>query len=157
MTALGKEMSRFYNLVIILVGVLLSAPMWAQEAGVEYAWVEKRDRNGIVIETSKYPGSPYKAVRGEMVVNASIAQLVALVSDLPRCPDWADLCKTSRLVRAISDNEQIVHIHNNIPFPVKDRDVVAVMRWSQDQRYRACQYVEPRGGGGAEFSLGGEK
>ena len=123
--------SKFAVISLILSTLAFHGGAHAQLEGVEYEWVEKRDRDGIRVFTSSVPDSPFKAVRGEMVVKASVAQLVALVNDLPRCPDWADLCEKSELLERISEQERIVHIHNNIPFPVKDRDVVARMRWLQ--------------------------
>ncbi len=119
------------NFVLISL-FLFTTLVVAAPVSTEYDWVEKRDRDGILIYTSKVSGSKFKAVRGEMIVTGEVAQLVALVSDLPRCADWADLCKTSTALKVISPTEQIVHIHNNIPFPVKDRDVVAQMIWSRD-------------------------
>ena len=106
----------------------------AQVAGVEYNWEEQRDRKGIKIFTSAVEQSPFRAVRGEMQVTGSIAALVALVEDLPNCEAWADLCKSSRSVEKMPDlpNEQYVHIYNDIPFPVKDRDVVAHLVWEKD-------------------------
>jgi ribosome-associated toxin RatA of RatAB toxin-antitoxin module len=126
-------MSKAISVGVLLISLMLSWSCHAQLQGVDYEWVEKRDRDGIQIFTSSVPDSPYKAVRGEMVVNAKVAQLVALVNDLPRCPEWADLCEKSRHLEQISDQERIVHIHNNIPFPIKDRDVVARMRWSKSE------------------------
>lgn len=120
-------------LLSVAQGLFLAHESIAQQANVDYQWEEKRDRDGIRIFTSKVSGSPFKAVRGEMVVKASVAQLVALVNDLSHCHEWADLCKTSKALEVISSSEQIVHIHNNIPFPVKDRDVVAHMMWVTDR------------------------
>lgn len=118
--------------VFVLVSLFSCFSGHAQIDGVSYEWEEKKDKDGIKIYTSKVPDSPHKAVRGEMPMTGTVAELVALVNDLPRCPDWADLCKHSVAIEEVSGTEQVVHIHNDIPFPVKDRDVVARMRWSRN-------------------------
>lgn len=106
----------------------------AQVAGVEYNWEEQRDRKGIKIFTSTVAGSQFRAVRGEMKIAGSVSALVGLVNDLPNCQVWADLCKSSKFVEQMPElpNEQYVHIYNDIPFPVKDRDVVAHLVWEKN-------------------------
>ena len=131
------------KLLLTSLGFLIlgsSLPICAQLDGVDYEWEQKRDRDGIQVYTSVVPDSPYKAVRGVMTIKGDAAALVALVNDLPRCPDWADLCKESVSLERLSDTEQIVHIHNDIPFPVSDRDVVARMKWSRSEEGRITMH-----------------
>lgn len=118
--------------ITLLLTLFVSGQLLAQVEGVKYNWEQKRDRERIQVYTSKVPGSPYKAVRGEMVIEGSVAELVALINDLPRCSEWADLCKFSRALKVISSDELVVHIYNNVPFPIKDRDVVAHVLWKID-------------------------
>ena len=48
------------------------------------------------------------------------------------CSDWADRCAESYLVEQLSETESLVYTHNDLPFPVKDRDVLAHVIWKQD-------------------------
>lgn len=105
----------------------------AQVDGVEYNWEVKRDKDNIKIFTSEVFGSPYRAVRGEMIIKGTVPALVALIDDLPNCPNWADLCKESRLVKSISESEKFIYVYNDTPFPVKDRDIVVHVFWSKEQ------------------------
>jgi hypothetical protein len=61
-----------------------------------------------------------------------LSSLVALIEDAPACTDWADSCAESYLVERISESGSLVYTHNDMPFPVKDRDVVAQVKWTQD-------------------------
>ncbi len=117
----------------LLMLVILVSPLYAaaQMDGVEYDWQEKKNKQGIVIFTSSVKDSSFKAVRGEMTVNASIASLVALVEDMPACADWAALCKESRVEERVSATESYVYVYNDVPFPVSDRDVYAHVVWSK--------------------------
>ncbi len=119
----------------ILLGLLASVAfdVQSQLEGVEYEWEDKRNKNGILIQTSSVDNSPFRAVRGEMAVQASVSSLVALVEDLPACPKWADLCKEAYLVNRVSSSESYAYIYNDVPFPVSDRDVHSHVIWSVDE------------------------
>lgn len=116
-------------LFCLCLNPFLSFNALAQETGVEYNWEEKRNRDGIVIYTSKVEGSPFKAVRGVMTVTGKVESLVALVEDLPACPDWAAMCKEARLISRDSPTRTHIYVYNDIPFPVSDRDVYALTEW----------------------------
>lgn len=112
-----------------VVGVKLAS---AQLPDVDYQWVEKKNQNGIRIFTSVVPGSKFKAVRGEMKTQASVASLVALVQDLSACPKWVELCRESRLLERLTPHRSRVHVINDLPFPVRDREVLVHMEWHKD-------------------------
>lgn len=93
----------------------------------------RRDRDGIQVYTRSVEGSPHKAVRTVTVLDGvSLASLVALIEDADACPDWADRCAESYLHERFSETESLVYTHNDMPFPVKDRDVLARVRWVQN-------------------------
>lgn len=114
-----------------LIIMLLPFTAFAQLEGVSYDWKEKRNKKGIMIATSSVEGSPFKAVRGEMIVKGSVSALVALVEDLAACPKWAAMCKEGRVEKRISGSESYAYIYNDIPFPVKDRDVYTHVVWTR--------------------------
>ena len=58
--------------------------------------------------------------------------MVALIEDFEACPDWADRCAESYLVERISDNQALVYTNNDMPFPIRDRDVLSHIVWQQD-------------------------
>lgn len=105
---------------------------FAQVDGVAYEWELKRDKSDIKIYTSPVEGSGFKAVRAEMLIPASLSSLVALVSDSEGCPKWADLCKEEKVIEQVSPTESYRYTYNDIPFPVKDRDVLAHVIWTYD-------------------------
>ena len=134
--------------LIALTALLFPTIAAAQLDGVVYGWEEQRDKKGIVIETSSVAGSPFKAVRGEMSVKASVSSLVALVQDLESCPDWAALCKEARVEKTVSDTETYAYIYNDIPFPVSDRDVYAHVIWVQDPESKKVSMTSTATAGG---------
>jgi len=121
------------QLVLVIVTIMFFPLVTqAQLEGVSYDWKEKKNKKGIIISTSSVPGSPYKAVRGEMTVKASVASLFALVEDTTACTEWAAMCKEARVEERISETESYVYIYNDIPFPVTDRDVYTHVVWTHD-------------------------
>jgi len=96
-------------------------------------WELQRDRDGIQIYTRAVEGSPYDAVRSVTVLDdVRLSALVALVEDTDACPEWADRCAESYVFKRLAPNESLIYTHNDLPFPVKDRDVLAHVIWTQD-------------------------
>lgn len=121
----------------ILILMVLPLPLFAAEVA---EWELKRDRDGIQVYTGEVAGSPYDAVRSEALIEGvTLSSLVALVNDAEACADWADRCAESYVVEQLSDTEAYVYTHNDMPFPVRDRDVVVRMQWSQDPQSLAVR------------------
>lgn len=96
-------------------------------------WELKRDREGIQVYTRRVEGSPHAAVRSVTVIDGvRVSSMIALLEDAEACPNWADRCAESRVHRRLAPNESLIYTLNDMPFPVKDRDVLAHVIWSQD-------------------------
>ncbi|MFQ3247500.1 MAG: hypothetical protein ACI9SP_004157 [Arenicella sp.] len=121
-----------FTVLVVIATFILPTLASAQVDGVSYSWEEKKNKEGVVIQTSPVANSNFRAVRGEMLVKASVSSLVALVEDMKNCPNWADLCKEARVEKRISETESYAYIYNDIPFPVTDRDVYAHVVWTHD-------------------------
>lgn len=114
--------------VLLLMFACLSQLVSAQEE-----WELRKDDEGIQVYTRDVEGSPYDAVKATTVVeNVRLSAMVALVEDTDACADWVDRCAESYLHQRISETEAQVYTHTNLPFPVKDRDMLATMKWTQD-------------------------
>lgn len=138
--------------LFLVAAVLAPSFAFAQLEGVSYQWEEKRNKSGIVIQTSEVAGSDFRAVRGEMTVKSSVSSLVALVEDLAVCPSWADLCKEARVEKRVSETESYAYIYNNIPFPVSDRDVYVHVVWSQEPETKRVSMTSTAAEGGTAKS-----
>ncbi|MCG8432457.1 MAG: START domain-containing protein, partial [Gammaproteobacteria bacterium] len=117
----------------LLVSVLSLFPLLTNAAAEEDGWELKRDREGIQVYTRDVEGSPYDEVRTVTIADdVRLTSFVALIADAEACPDWADRCAESYVVDQVSDTEVYVYTHNDMPFPVRDRDVVSHVIWTQD-------------------------
>jgi hypothetical protein len=116
---------------LLSLAVLVSGISHGQES--ESEWELERDREGIQVFTRPVEGSPYKEVRSvSQIEGVSLTSLVALIEDAEACPRWADKCAESYLVERLSETESLVYTHNDMPFPITDRDVVVRVRWAQN-------------------------
>ena len=104
-----------------------------QTHAAEEQWGLRRDRDSIQVYSRAVQGSAYAQVKTTTLLeNVSLASLVALIEDAEACPTWADKCAESYVFERINETEAYVYTHNDMPFPVKDRDVLAHVEWAQD-------------------------
>ena len=116
---------------LLLLAICWCAVPLAAEPGAD--WKLRRDRDSIQIYTSAVEGSRYDAVLSRSIVqDVRLSALVALLMDFAACPQWVDKCVESYVYKKISDTELLVYTHNNLPFPIKDRDVLSRVLWHQD-------------------------
>ena len=99
------------------------------ELGDDLTWELARDRDDIQVYTASVPDSKHKAVRAVMTIPNNVRELVALVMDTDACPDWAALCKESRVAEMVSPTEAYIYTYNDLPWPVRDRDAVGHVNW----------------------------
>ncbi len=114
--------------ISICAAALLSATLSVAE---DAQWKPSKNKNEIQTYTRKVEGSKYRAVRGETILDIPVAKLVAVINDAPACSEWADMCKTSSVYEQISASETYVYTLNDLPWPVKDRDVIAHLNWQR--------------------------
>jgi hypothetical protein len=113
--------------MLVLAG-LCAGPAIASEND----WELKRDRDDIRVYTRDVAGSKFKAVKATTTVTAPLSAAVALIRDTSACPQVAALCKKSWVHKTVSETELYVYSYNDLPWPVKDRDVLVRALWSQD-------------------------
>lgn len=123
------DAAKLINASVLTLTLFVSGVSYGQES----EWELERDREGIQIFTRSVAGSPYKEVKSLSIIEGvSLTSLVALIEDAEACPQWADKCAESYLIERVSETESLIYTHNDMPFPVKDRDVVASVKWTQD-------------------------
>jgi len=117
-------------LIALCVTQFVRAQQVQNSTGLD--WKLKRDREGIQVYLSRVPDSKFKAIRSVMIVKGEPSSLVALVMDLANCQNWVAMCKEAHIEQKLSANDSYIYTRNNLPFPVRDRDLVAVVKWSHN-------------------------
>lgn len=126
----------FTRLLILLACYLLPLPIAFPADSTlenEFDWKQRRDKDNIQVYTRKEEDSPYDAVMATTVLTGvSLSAMVALILDVEACSQWADRCTESRIHEWISDTDMLIYTYNNLPFPLKDRDILSRIHWAQD-------------------------
>lgn len=124
-------MGRLVNGVMMAILIFATSAV-ASDLNVDDSWQLKRDKQQVKIYTRSVKGSAYKEVMGVTLINTRLSSLVALIRDTKACPEWADLCKESKLHESISATEHYVYTLNDLPWPVANRDVLSHVIWQQN-------------------------
>lgn len=110
-----------------------TAPTTATQAGptagsTRDGWTRVTDEDGIEVTSRPSERSPLPIFRGVAVVEASVLEVLAVVTDAERHREWIFACSGSALVAQTSEVTGIVYNRTATPWPVPDRDVVLESR-----------------------------
>jgi hypothetical protein len=112
---------------ILLAILIYSAPGFAAQ------WELNKDENGIQVYTRSVDGYAYKAVRSVIHLQATkLSSVVSLIRNSKDCPQWSDSCASATIIEWVSELENYVHTITDMPWPVRDRDLVSHVIWRQD-------------------------
>ncbi|MBL4279318.1 START domain-containing protein [Vibrio fluvialis] len=114
-----------------LSALLLLLPMisWAETAQ-PVPWEMAKNQDGITIQTRKHRDGLVE-IRAQMFVNTTYAAFMTLLEDSSNVPNWIDNVDSSRVLKQISDNENIVYTRFAAPWPARDRDMVTYSQFKQ--------------------------
>lgn len=98
--------------------LLLATPAFAEE------WEVIDESDGIVTSRRHVEGSSMLAFRGEADSDLHPSQLLAVLLDPHKGPEWVDMQTVSREVQQISDREVVLYQVYDLSWPISDRDYV---------------------------------
>jgi hypothetical protein len=96
----------------------------AYSVAEEGDWIHITKRDGIDIYSRVSKNTPIKALRGEGIIESNIVQVVSVLRNVPSAKKWVPNLIKREYVKNISDTEAILYDITNLPWPVKDRDMV---------------------------------
>jgi len=106
-------------------------------------WELKAEKEGISIFTRTFPDSRFKGVKVECELEASLSQLVAVILDVNTGAEWVYSTKSSVLLKQVSPSELYYYSEVNIPWPVSNRDFIAMLKVVQDPHTRIVTVYGP--------------
>ena len=119
----------FYNIMIrniaLFVCFMHLLPAMAQED-----WELKKEEDGIKVYTKYMEGSDIKAFRVEAVMEGKLSGFVALLKDVA---SYSELFETNTYAEVIeaTDTSLLYYSRTGVPWPLKDRDGVYRLGFSQ--------------------------
>jgi hypothetical protein len=127
---------------LLAISLLFCDSNLAADASLETEWTIQRSENGIKVYTRPEPSSQFEAVRAVMILeDVRLSSLVALIADTEACSRLESRCVESETIDEIDQTESIVYRYNNMPFPVRDRDMVLRLKWYQQSDSRSVNLV----------------
>jgi hypothetical protein len=93
-------------------------------------WEMAKNQDGITIQTRHHQHGLVE-IRARMLVVTRYAAFMALLEDSQNLPNWIDNVSSSRVLKQLSPNENIVYTRFRAPWPVQDRDMVTYSRFDQ--------------------------
>ncbi|MDG0997541.1 MAG: START domain-containing protein [Gammaproteobacteria bacterium] len=129
----NKVMSSFKaSKYVLAASLFLCGFNLASEASLEAEWTIQRSEDGIDVYTRPESASQFEAVRAVMTLDdVRLSSLVALISDTQACSRLESRCVEAETLDTIDQTESVVYRYNNMPFPVRDRDMVLRLKWYQ--------------------------
>lgn len=116
----------------VLITSILFSLSFLLPAAAQSDWKFATQKDGIRVYSKTVPESKVKALKVECILNASAAQLVALLLDVKAAERWVSHTKSCSLIRKVSDAELYYYSEVSLPWPLENRDFVAHVKVSQD-------------------------
>lgn len=109
-------------LVPFIAGTVLAGT--GSAASADPPWEKFDERDGVAVFRREVAGSPIIALRGEGVVDAPLLRVASVLIDTTRSTEWIDRLDEIKVVRKLSEDEEIHWTHITTPVVLKDRDFV---------------------------------
>jgi len=117
------------KLKLSIIMILCVQSLFSQSA----EWKEAKKKNGITVFTREYKGSDVEEYLGKVELEASLSQIVSLLTDPVACDYIYHSC-LEMTVLSSSNQKSIVYIRTGAPWPVANRDVVTERTINQNPK-----------------------
>lgn len=104
--------------------LFLIAFVSAISAVAQGKWELKKNENGIEVYTRKAAAGNLKELRVTCELDATKAQLINTLLDIPDYNDWVYSNKKSVVLKTLTPQRVIYYTQSHLPWPIKDRDLV---------------------------------
>lgn len=88
-------------------------------------WVVVDRERGITSSRREQPGCGLASFRGQGKVKGNVLQVLSMMLDIKTVPEWAFGVDDAELVKRHDIRTEIIYLYSDIPWPVRDRDMVA--------------------------------
>ncbi len=91
-------------------------------------WELEKDASGIQVYTRKVSVSSIKEYKATTLIKTSLQSLVNKIIDGEHLKDWNYKTTKSSLLEKKSDNEYLVYMYNDLPWPAKNREHISELK-----------------------------
>ena len=114
---------------LLIVLAVLGRLVPVQAAGLD-DWQLQTDKDGIQVYKRTQPGSRFQEVKVDCEMPGTLAQFVALYSDVANYPNVIRNTNRAYVVRAVSETEFFYYLECQLPAPVANRDLVMRLQFA---------------------------
>jgi START domain len=111
-----------------LILILVSSASAIGQADCEL----RKNMDSIKVYTCKAGQSKFKAVRATFTVLATYSEMVGMLLDIEKYPQWQYKTSSTKVLKQVSSSELIYYAEVEAPWPVSNRDVIIQMKVTQD-------------------------
>lgn len=120
------------TLLFLLLSSLSSLAYSSTPAIDTLTWTLKKDTDNIQVFSAKVPDSAHRAILSVSTLDANIDTLVSVLRAPEKCSEWVHRCYKSYLYEQKNPQEDLVYTANKMPFPTKNRDILAHIIWETE-------------------------
>jgi hypothetical protein len=132
-------------LVVVLTPLLVAYGAAAQGQAASPEWKLSTSKDGVELYLRATPGSEYPRMRATGTVCASMELLTDHLQDAARFHEWIPDTVRAAMLAEPSAHERIFYLVTDMPWPLRDRDMV----------YRLVRSVDPEASGGITIGMDG--
>ncbi|MBP6739442.1 MAG: START domain-containing protein [Leptospiraceae bacterium] len=124
-----KLAAKFGYVLVVIFTITFFSPVFAQAT----EWSQSKNKKGVQVFIRPFTGSNIDEFLGRTEVDASIAQIVSILSDPASCQTMYLDCRELKVLSG-TDKKNIVYVRNGAPWPVNDRDVIFDRTFEQNDK-----------------------
>ena len=109
----------FTFLMFLSIGMQIIASEGAE-------WELAKEKDGLKVFTRKSTKSTMKDAKAVLNIDASTTEIVSVIRDYGNYNKWMDRCEKVEIIKRISNDQCYLHYYTEAPWPVSDRDNVAL-------------------------------
>ncbi|GHB70286.1 hypothetical protein GCM10008107_19550 [Psychrosphaera saromensis] len=118
---LGERICKGWCKLTWLVICSLSCVTYANTAT---NWHLEKQKDHIYIYSQDKAGSDFLQIKVEVTLAANLADVVSVFGDGSECLKWQSRCLSSKVVKKVNENENLVYTSIDMPWPLTSRDFI---------------------------------
>lgn len=127
---MNSVFSRLWWACLLLVVFAVLGPLFPVRAAGLDNWKLQTSKDGIQVYMRVQPGSRFQEVKVDCEMPGTLAQLVALYSDVANYQNVIRNTRTAYVLRRVSETEFFYYLESQLPALVSNRDLVMRLQFA---------------------------
>ena len=115
---------------LLVVALAVLGPLFPLQAACLNDWQLQTNKDDIQVYTRPQPDSRFQEVKVDCEMPGTLAQFVALYSDVANYPNVIRNTRTAYMLRSVSETEFFYYMESQLPALVANRDLVMRLQFA---------------------------